>query len=161
MTDPARPRSVFFGTPDFAVPILEATAACTEVVAVVTQPDRPRGRGQELAPPPTKVWALARGLPVFQPTKLRDGVLAAELRGDELHGAEVFTGTGIQLPRALGRDAEHHMERTLQQLRGGSAQHGGGIALDTGHPQAWRPGEQYGLQEVGVHLMGLKHTSLS
>lgn len=80
MTDPTRHRSVFFGTPDFAVPILEATAACTELVAVVTQPDRPRGRGQELAAPPTKVWALANGLPVFQPTKLRDGALAAELR---------------------------------------------------------------------------------
>jgi methionyl-tRNA formyltransferase len=79
MSEP-RYQSVFFGTPDFAVPILEATAACTDLVAVVTQPDRPRGRGLELAPPPTKVWALAHGLPVFQPTKLRDGVLAAELR---------------------------------------------------------------------------------
>lgn len=73
-------RSVFFGTPDFAVPIVEATAEVTELVAVVTQPDRPKGRGQELAEPPVKAWAKARGIPVFQPAKLRDGVLAAELR---------------------------------------------------------------------------------
>lgn len=75
-----RPRSVFFGTPDFAVPIVEATAEVTDLVAVVTQPDKPKGRGQELSPPPVKVWAEARGLPVFQPTKLRDGVLAEQLR---------------------------------------------------------------------------------
>ncbi len=75
-----RPRSVFFGTPDFAVPIVEATAEVTDLVAVVTQPDKPKGRGHELAPPPVKVWAEARGLPVFQPTKLRDGVLAEALR---------------------------------------------------------------------------------
>ncbi|WP_373047049.1 methionyl-tRNA formyltransferase [Vulgatibacter sp.] len=75
-----RPRSVFFGTPDFAVPIVEATAAVTDLVAVVTQPDKPKGRGRELSPPPVKVWAEAHGLPVFQPTKLRDGVLAEALR---------------------------------------------------------------------------------
>ncbi|AKU92779.1 methionyl-tRNA formyltransferase [Vulgatibacter incomptus] len=78
MSEP-RLRSVFFGTPDFAVPIAEATAAVTDLVAVVTQPDRPKGRGRELASPPVKELALARGLPVFQPAKLRDGVLAAEL----------------------------------------------------------------------------------
>ena len=75
-----KPRSVFFGTPDFAVSIVEATAEVTDLVAVVTQPDKPKGRGRELTPPPVKVWAEARGLPVFQPEKLRDGVLAAELR---------------------------------------------------------------------------------
>lgn len=74
-----RPRSIFFGTPDFAVPIAEATAAVTELLAVVTQPDRPKGRGRELAMPAVKRWALERGLPVLQPTKLRDGVLAVEL----------------------------------------------------------------------------------
>lgn len=75
-----RPRSIFFGTPDFAVPIVEATAEVTDLVAVVTQPDKPKGRGQELSPPPVKVWAEARGLPVFQPTKLRDGVLLEQLK---------------------------------------------------------------------------------
>lgn len=75
-----RPRSIFFGTPDFAVPLVEATAQVTDLVAVVTQPDRPKGRGQELAPPPVKVWAEARGIPVFQPTKLRDGTLLEQLK---------------------------------------------------------------------------------
>lgn len=75
-----RPRSIFFGTPDFAVPIVEATAEVSDLLAVVTQPDRPKGRGRELAPPPVKVWAQERGIPVFQPEKLRDGMLAAQLR---------------------------------------------------------------------------------
>lgn len=70
-----KPRSVFFGTPDFAVPIAQATSEVSELVAVVTQPDRPRGRGREMQPPPVKVWAEARGLPVHQPLKLRDGTL--------------------------------------------------------------------------------------
>jgi methionyl-tRNA formyltransferase len=68
---PDRPRIVFMGTPEFAVPSLEACAEIGEVVLVVTQPDKPKGRGQELAPPPVKQWALARGLPVRQPEKLK------------------------------------------------------------------------------------------
>ncbi len=76
----SRQKSVYFGTPDFAVPILEALAEQTELVAVVTQPDKPKGRGGELAAPPVKLWAQAHGIPVFQPVKLRDGVLAAALR---------------------------------------------------------------------------------
>lgn len=66
-----RPRIVFMGTPDFAVPSLEACAELGEVVLVVTQPDKPKGRGQEVAPPPVKAWALAHGLPVQQPEKLK------------------------------------------------------------------------------------------
>lgn len=68
-------RSLFFGTPDFAVPIAEATAEVSDLVAVITQPDRPRGRGRALLPPPVKIWAEARGIPVYQPQKLRDGEL--------------------------------------------------------------------------------------
>ncbi len=95
-----RIRSVFFGTPDFAVPIAEATAACSELVAVVTQPDRPKGRGQELTAPPMKRWARARSLPVFQPTKLRDGLLAASLR--ELRpDVAVVAAYGRILPKDL------------------------------------------------------------
>jgi len=61
-------RIVFFGTPNFAVPSLVALAeADHEIKAVVTKPDRPRGRGQRLQAPPVKVSALERGLPVFQP----------------------------------------------------------------------------------------------
>ncbi|MFS8514817.1 MAG: methionyl-tRNA formyltransferase [Planifilum fulgidum] len=64
---------VFMGTPDFAVPSLEALIdRGYRVVGVVTQPDRPRGRKQVLTPPPVKVVAEKRGLSVFQPEKLRD-----------------------------------------------------------------------------------------
>jgi len=97
---PRRARSVFFGTPDFAVPIAEATAEVSELMAVVTQPDRPKGRGRELAQPPVKEWALARGLPVFQPTKLRDGVLAAQLRELEPEVA-IVAAYGRILPKDL------------------------------------------------------------
>jgi methionyl-tRNA formyltransferase len=66
-------RIVFMGTPDFAVPSLKALVEeGYRVVGVVTQPDRPRGRKQELTPPPVKRAALEWNLPVFQPEKLRD-----------------------------------------------------------------------------------------
>jgi len=73
-------RIAFLGTPAFAVPALDALASAGhEVVVVVAQPDRPAGRGQELREPATKGWARARGVPVLQPTKVRDGVLAGQL----------------------------------------------------------------------------------
>ena len=59
-------RVVFFGTPEFAVPALEAVAARFDVALAVAQPDRPKGRGRALAPPPLKTAALARGIPVLQ-----------------------------------------------------------------------------------------------
>src|ERR1039458_8523078 len=63
---------VFCGTPEFAVPTLEAlVAAGHEVALVVTQPDRAAGRGMELHAPPVKRSALARGIPVVQPEKIR------------------------------------------------------------------------------------------
>lgn len=61
---------VFLGTPEFAVPTLHALCATHEVVAVITQPDRPAGRGKKLAPPPVKVAALEYGIPVYQFEKL-------------------------------------------------------------------------------------------
>ena len=70
---------VFLGTPEFALPILEACAASGELVAVVAQPDRAVGRHHELQPPPTKRWAIARGIPVEQPEKVKGGRLAATL----------------------------------------------------------------------------------
>jgi methionyl-tRNA formyltransferase len=74
-------RIVFLGTPVFAVPALDALAAAGhEIATVVAQPDRPAGRGQELRQPATKAWAAARGIPVLQPEKVRDGTLAAALR---------------------------------------------------------------------------------
>jgi methionyl-tRNA formyltransferase len=63
----------FFGTPAFAVPTLEALLASRHaVVGVVTQPDRPRGRGQKLKNAPVKARAVAAGLPTLQPERLRD-----------------------------------------------------------------------------------------
>ena len=65
-------RVIFIGTPDFAVPTLERLCASRhEVVCVVTQPDRPAGRGKKVKPPPAKELALREGLPVLQPEKLR------------------------------------------------------------------------------------------
>lgn len=62
------------GTPDFSVPCLEALLKSdNEVVGVFTQPDKPKGRGYELAPPPVKICALNNNLPVFQPTSMRNG----------------------------------------------------------------------------------------
>jgi methionyl-tRNA formyltransferase len=60
-------RFVFLGSPDFAVPVLQALAGRFTVAGVVTQPDRPAGRGRALRPPPVKDTATALGLPVLQP----------------------------------------------------------------------------------------------
>ena len=62
---------VFMGSPDFALPTLEALTERYDVVGVVTQPDRASGRGRELKAPPVKRLALELGLPVMQPEKLR------------------------------------------------------------------------------------------
>ncbi len=65
-------RIVFFGTPEFALPSLQALIAGRDpVIGVVCQPDKPAGRGQQLAAPPVKQAALRAGLQVFQPDKLR------------------------------------------------------------------------------------------
>ena len=65
---------IFMGTPDFSVPCLNSLIeAGHEVQAVFTQPDKPRGRKQELTPPEVKVCALEHGLTVYQPKTLRDG----------------------------------------------------------------------------------------
>lgn len=65
-------RIIFMGTPDFAVPALTRLLAGPDrVVAVVTQPDRKKGRGRKLSPPPIKTMALEHGIPVLQPTKIK------------------------------------------------------------------------------------------
>lgn len=63
---------VFMGTPEFAVKSLEACVANHEVMAVFTQPDKPKGRGKKLAKPEVKICAEAHGLEVYQPTRLRN-----------------------------------------------------------------------------------------
>ncbi|MGK2905284.1 MAG: methionyl-tRNA formyltransferase [Desulfuromonadales bacterium] len=73
-------RTVFMGTPDFALQTLQGLidAGCN-LVGVYTQPDRPRGRGKQLAAPPVKELAQKCGIPVYQPVKLRQPEAVAEL----------------------------------------------------------------------------------
>ena len=73
---------LFMGTPDFAVPSLQALIeAGHEIVGVFTQPDKPKNRGMKLQPPPVKVVAVDHNIPVFQPTKLRDGTALETIQG--------------------------------------------------------------------------------
>jgi methionyl-tRNA formyltransferase len=93
-------RVLFYGTPAFALPTLEALLGAHEVVAVITQPDKPAGRGQRLTPPAVKQRAEAAGLPVLQPPRLRDPgwpERLAELRAD----VGVVVAFGQILPKAV------------------------------------------------------------
>ena len=79
---------VFMGTPDFAVGALEAIIeAGHRVVAVVTQPDKPKGRGKEIQMTPVKECAVAHGIPVFQPVKVKDAEAVDTLRS---YDADIF-----------------------------------------------------------------------
>jgi len=94
-------RLVFLGTPAFAVPTLERLAeAGHEVLAVVTQPDRPRGRGQRDAPPPVKVAAARLGLTVYQPERVRRPEAVEYLRG-LAPDAMVVVGYGQIIPQVV------------------------------------------------------------
>lgn len=92
---------VFMGTPDFAVPCLTALCEAGHTVsAVFTQPDKPKGRGYVLTPPPVKVAATAREIPVYQPETLRDGEalrILTELAPDAI----VVVAYGKLLPKEL------------------------------------------------------------
>jgi methionyl-tRNA formyltransferase len=98
---PSRARAIFFGSPAFAVPFLETVARVTELVAVVSQPDRPAGRGKQLAEPAVKAAARRLGVPiVLQPERVRTPEFEAELRALD---ADVFVvvAYGRILPQAL------------------------------------------------------------
>lgn len=72
---------LFMGTPEFAAKILEHIASGNDdIVGVVTQPDKPKGRGYELAPSEVKVSAMARSIPVYQPKTLKDGAFGETLK---------------------------------------------------------------------------------
>jgi len=73
------PNVIFMGSPEFALPTLTALVEHTRVVGVVTQPDKPAGRGQMLSQPPVKKLADQYGLPVIQPRRLRDPGVFAQL----------------------------------------------------------------------------------
>jgi methionyl-tRNA formyltransferase len=89
VTGPARFRALFFGSPELAVPSLDALRTIADVAGVVCQPDRPAGRGLVLTPPAVKVRATELGLPVVQPTKLRTGDFGAWVRSQEVDVALV------------------------------------------------------------------------
>ncbi|MEG2087063.1 MAG: methionyl-tRNA formyltransferase [Angelakisella sp.] len=94
-------RIVFLGTPDFAVPCLTRLLEDGhEVVGVFCQPDKPRGRGLQSTFPPVKALAVQHGLPVFQPTKLRDGSALA-LLNSLAPDLAVVVAYGRILPREL------------------------------------------------------------
>ena len=73
-------RSIFFGSPAFAVPCLDALHEISDVAAVISQPDRPAGRGLAMRPPAVKTRALELGLEVWQPTKVRTDEFSEKLR---------------------------------------------------------------------------------
>ncbi|QCQ22255.1 methionyl-tRNA formyltransferase [Desulfoglaeba alkanexedens] len=99
--NPSLPRLLFLGTPDFACPYLEKLVeAGAPVPLVVTQPDRPRGRGKIPTPPPVKVLAETLGLKVYQPEKIRSPEVVAYLTS---FGADclVLVAYGQLLPKRL------------------------------------------------------------
>ncbi|HHH29016.1 MAG TPA: methionyl-tRNA formyltransferase [Polyangiaceae bacterium] len=94
-------RAIFFGTPAIAVPSLRALADVAEVTAVVCQPDRPAGRGMKLRPPPVKEAALELGLPVHQPTKVRNQAFADWVTAQQTDVALVIAYGRILSQRVL------------------------------------------------------------
>ena len=125
-------RVVFFGTPEFAVPTLDALLDSRHtVVAAVTQPDRPRGRGQKTSPAPVKARALMAGLPVLQPERLKDPVfidslaaLGADLGVVAAYG-KILTDAVLATPR-LGLINVH--ASLLPRYRGAAPVHRAVIA---------------------------------
>jgi len=93
-------RLVFLGTPAFAVPALEAVADAHEVILVVTQPDRPKGRGQELAASPVKQAAMRRGLAAYQPERIRRPEAQAHLEALKPE-IMVVVGYGQIIPQSV------------------------------------------------------------
>ena len=100
---------VFFGTPQFAVPtLLHLLDSRHSVAGVVTQPDRPRGRGQKIVDAPVKATAVARGLPVLQPDRLRDPAVMETMRQWQ-PDLGVVVAYGKLIPEELLRVPRHGM----------------------------------------------------
>jgi methionyl-tRNA formyltransferase len=95
-------RAIFFGTPPIAVPSLLALSEVADVVGVVTQPDRPAGRGMELRAPAVKLAAIESGFDVTQPLKVRDGALRAWLAERKPDALVVLAYGRILPPDVLG-----------------------------------------------------------
>jgi methionyl-tRNA formyltransferase len=93
-------RTIFFGSPDFAVPCLEALHDISDIAVVISQPDRPAGRGLAMRPPAVKKRALELGLEVWQPKKVRTAEFAEKLRALDADVA-VVVAYGRILPRGV------------------------------------------------------------
>jgi methionyl-tRNA formyltransferase len=97
---------LFMGTPDFSVPTLEALVQSRhEVIAVVTQPDKPKGRGKEVQMPPVKETALKYGIPVLQPVRARDEAFEQQIRDLApdvcvvIAFGQILSGEFLRIPR--------------------------------------------------------------
>ena len=99
-------RVVFAGTPEFALPALEALIAHHEVTGVLTQPDRPSGRGRHLTASAVKLLAAAHALPVLQPTTLKDAAARAQLAAWN-PDALIVVAYGLLLPPEVLRLPRH------------------------------------------------------
>lgn len=100
-------RVIFAGTPDFAASALAALIeAGHEILVVLTQPDRPKGRGMKLTPSPVKTLALQHNLPVWQPENLKDVSIQQQLR-DLQADVMVVAAYGLLLPAAVLNIPEH------------------------------------------------------
>ncbi len=100
-------RIVFFGTPDFSIPVLKSLLqGPEEVVAVVTQPDRGKGRGRKFVPSPVKNLTLQQGLPLFQPEKVREEIFQKKIK-DLQPDLFVLVAYGQILPKSLLEIPKH------------------------------------------------------
>jgi methionyl-tRNA formyltransferase len=135
MVDAPSLRIVYFGTPAFAVPTLTALIRSRhKVVTLVSQPDRPKGRGHHVAATPTKEVAVLTGIPVLQPTRLRDDAFLAAI-ADLRPDLGVVAAYGRLLPDALLRIPRLGMINVhgslLPKYRGAAPVHRAVIAGDT------------------------------
>ncbi len=134
-------RIAFLGTPEFALPIVEACARAGELVLVVAQPDKPVGRHQRLQAPATKRWALQHGVRVEQSDKVKQGRLAAILASATPDVAVVAAYGRILPPDALAVPVHGSLNvhaSLLPELRGAA-------------PAQWAVARQY--RETGVTIM--------
>ena len=98
-------RAIFLGTPDFAVPALDAVAREHEVVLVIAQPDKPAGRGMKMHAPAVAVRARELGLPVLQPPRIRNEDVLAEIErlapdiGIVIAYGKILPGALLRIPR--------------------------------------------------------------
>ena len=107
-------KAVFMGTPEFAVPTLQALIDHHEVLAVVTQPDKQRGRGKKMQFPPVKEKAVEYDIPVYQPQRARDEEFIEELKNLN-PDVIVVVAYGQILPESiLNMDVSMFMDHSFQ-----------------------------------------------